>query len=92
MVQVETIGQAWLESVRYVLHHGDIYFDEDSELIEVMGLKIDIKTPLLNDPVINKYGDDKVINNMMRKFEKGIVMKNRPFTYGQRIFDYKGID
>ncbi|MUK39241.1 hypothetical protein GNP82_16955 [Aliivibrio fischeri] len=92
MLQVETIGQAWLESVKYVLNHGVEHFDEDSKLMEVIGLSIEIKEPRLDDPIITQYGDHKVIENMMHKFGKGVVMNNRPFTYGQRIFDYQGID
>ncbi|MGR5423316.1 thymidylate synthase [Vibrio sp. PNB22_4_1] len=92
MVRVETIGQAWLESVKYVLCNGSEHFDEDSKLIEVLGLSIEIKAPSLEDSIIARHGDAKVLKNMMCKFERGVVMTNRPFTYGQRIFDYKGID
>lgn len=92
MVRVETIGHAWLESVRSVLRNGSDHFDEDTKLRELLGLSIEIKAPSLEDSIITQYGDEKVLKNMMRKFEKGIVMNNRPFTYGQRIFDYEGID
>ncbi|WP_095499158.1 thymidylate synthase [Paraferrimonas haliotis] len=92
IVCTETIGLAWLASVEYVLSNGSEHFDEDSKIREVLGLSIQIKSPTLSDPIIAQYGDPKVLNNMLQKFEKGVVMNNRPFTYGQRIFDYKGID
>ena len=41
---------------------------------------------------IAKYGDSEVIRHTLQKFSKGVVMTNRPFTYGERLYNKNGID
>lgn len=91
-VTAPTLGECWQKCVRYVLEHGRFHNDEDVAICEVLGLTVEIAHPAPIDSFIEKVGDSKVIDKMLRKFSKGIVMEDRPFTYGQLIYDMNGVD
>ena len=91
-ISAGTIGEVWVQSIDYVLEHGHLAFDEDAELIEVTGLSVKIEHPSVHDGIVEKYGDPHVIEHTLAKFEKGVKMPNRPFTYGERIYCKNGID
>ena len=38
------------------------------------------------------HGDKYVIDKMLKKFSKGVVMNDRPFTYGECIYNKNGIN
>ena len=86
------IGDCWLKSIEVVMRNGLPAFDEDVNLKEVQGLAVKIEYPDVNDEIIYRYGDPDVINHTLRKFEKGIVMPDRPFTYGERIYNKNSVD
>lgn len=91
-VHTETIGECWTNSIKLIMNNGNEYFDEDVKIKEILGLSIQIDNPQMNDNIINEFGDSIVINRTLEKFSKGVVMSDRPFTYGQRIYDKEGID
>lgn len=92
IVKVETIGECWINSIKTVMQNGNEYFDEDVKIREILGLNIEITNPNIEDVIISKYGDQYVINKMLNKFSKGVVMNDRPFTYGECIYNKNGID
>lgn len=92
MVCVETIGECWLDCIKKVISHGEVHHDEDVKLNEIIGLTVEISKPLCQDEIIHKFGDQKVISKMLKKFSKGVIMPDRPFTYGARIYDNCGVD
>lgn len=92
MICVKTIGECWLNCIQQVVNHGKIHHDEDIKIHEILGLVIEISKPLRQDEIIHKFGDHKVISKMLKKFSKGVVMPDRPFTYGDRIYDNCGVD
>jgi thymidylate synthase len=92
IVRTHTIGQCWLDSMRSVLDHGERHHDEDVGLLEVLGLAVEILQPAETDPVIAAHGDKAVIERTFAKFAKGASMPDRPFTYGERIYDMSGVD
>ncbi|WP_297882781.1 hypothetical protein, partial [uncultured Campylobacter sp.] len=49
-------------------------------------------SPNTSDEIICKFGDREVILHTLKKFSKGIVMENRPFTYGDLIYNKNGVD
>ena len=87
-----TIGEVWIQSIDYVMEHGRLVFDEDVEIMEVTGLSVKIDHPSVKDDIAEKYGDPHIIAHTLAKFEKGVTMPNRPFTYGERIYYKNGID
>lgn len=92
IVTAPTLGECWQKCVQCVLEHGRSYNDEDVAICEVLGLAVEIAHPSSVDSFIEKVGDSKVIDKMLRKFSKGVIMEDRPFTYGQLIYDMDGVD
>lgn len=88
----KTIGECWINSIKIVIQNGIEHFDEDVKIKELIGLSIEITNPNTEDEIIAKFGDKYVIDKMLKKFSKGIVMNDRPFTYGECIYNKNGID
>ena len=91
-VTAHTLGECWQKCVHYVLKHGAPHNDEDVAIREFLGLSMEILHPSSEDSFIARVGDQTVIEKMLKKFSKGVVMEDRPFTYGQLIYDMHGID
>jgi hypothetical protein len=91
-VRSRTIGECWIKSIDHVLGHGEPHSDEGVGLLEVLGLTVEISTPGVQDPLLCAHGDPLVLTRTLAKFARGASMPDRPFTYGQRIFDMRGID
>lgn len=91
-IQAETVGGCWLDSIRYVLEFGNSHHDEDVGMHEVLGLCVEIVKPAENDPLIAAHGDKEVLSRTFEKFAKGASLPDRPFTYGERIYDMAGVD
>ena len=87
-----TIGECWLKSISEVMKNGKQYFDEDVEIMEILGLSIKILNPKLQDEIVDKFGDKAIVSHTLDKFKKGVVMPNRPFTYSDQIYNKNGID
>lgn len=92
IVRTHTIGQCWLDCIRSVLDHGEKHHDEDVGLLEVLGLAVEILKPDEIDPLIDVHGDKMVMARTFEKFAKGAAIPDRPFTYGERIYDMSGVD
>lgn len=91
-IHAQSIGECWLESIRYVLNHGEPHHDGEVGLLELLGLAVEISSPREEDPLISAHGDPTVLSRTFAKFARGASMPERPFTYGQRIFDMDGVD
>jgi len=91
-ILAQTIGECWVGSVHHVLHYGQSHHDDEVGILEVLGLSVEISTPNTNDPLLSAHGDPAVLARTLAKFSRGACMPERPFTYGQRIFDMAGID
>lgn len=92
VVRGETIGETWLKCVAQVLQYGVPAHDEDVEIIELLGLSLNVAKPHWHDPIIEALGDPRVCARMLAKFSKGVSMPDRSFTYGERIYAMSGID
>ncbi|MEH6626619.1 MAG: thymidylate synthase [Motiliproteus sp.] len=92
IIRCRTVGEAWVESIKSILEGGHNHHDEDVDMLEILGLSVSVSHPELRDSIFERYGDGVVIDNMLKKFSKGYVMDNRPFTYSGRIYDYNGIN
>lgn len=92
IIKAGTIGDCWIQSIKVVMQNGNEYFDEDVKIQELLGLSIEITNPNTEDEIIAKFGDKYVIDKMLKKFSKGVIMNDRPFTYGECIYDKNGID
>jgi thymidylate synthase (methanogen type) len=87
-----TIGECWLKSIQCILDHGEDFNDEDVAIKEVLGLNVLVNNPDAADAFVYEHGDPEIIRHTLEKFSKGVEMKNRPFTYGQRLYNKNGVD
>uniref|UniRef100_UPI00402AC565 thymidylate synthase n=1 Tax=Succinivibrio sp. TaxID=2053619 RepID=UPI00402AC565 len=91
-IVTKSIGECWLKSIDAVMENGSLVLDEDVNLKEVLSLAVKIENPDITDQLIYRYGDPDIIKHTLKKFEKDVVMEDRPFTYAERIYDKHGID
>jgi hypothetical protein len=91
-ILAHSTGECWVQSVRHVLSHGQPYHDGEVGLREVLGMTVEISAPSVQDSVLSAHGDPTVLSRTLAKFARGATMPERPFTYGQRIFDMAGVD
>ncbi|MDL0088686.1 thymidylate synthase [Campylobacter gastrosuis] len=91
-IVVKTIGECWLRSISKVMQNGKQNFDEDVEIMELLGLSVKILSPKLQDDIVDKFGDKDIVSHTLDKFKKGVIMPNRPFTYADQIYNKNGID
>lgn len=91
-LHTKTLGECWLAAIGNAMEFGGLVHDEDVALKEILGLSVRIDEPNEQDEIIYKYGNSGVIEHTVAKFEKDTVMENRPFTYGDRIYNKNGID
>lgn len=87
-----SIGECWINSIQYVVDNGNKHYDEDIKIKEVLGLNVEIKKPCFTDEIVNKFGDKNVIKRTLEKFSKGVIMSDRPFTYGECIYNKNGVN
>ena len=91
-IKENTIGQCWLSCIDHVCKNSELVYDEDVGIHEVLGLSVKIDNPMLYDEIVNLHGDQTVIEHTAAKFDKGASMPDRPFTYGERIYDLHGVN
>lgn len=92
IINTDSLGECWLHTIQHVMNYGDNFYDEDVQIKEILGVSVKIDKPDMNDAIINKFGDKNIVEHTINKFSNGNVIKNRPFTYGQRIYDKNGVN
>ena len=92
LIEAETLGKCWLTCISTVLRYGQLAVDEDVEILEILGLTVHILLPHVEDPIIATLGDESVIARTLAKFSKNAYMPDRPFTYGDCIYNHNGVD
>ena len=88
----DSIGNCWINCIKKVIEEGTAGYDEDIKIKEYLGITIKISDPKPDDEIINKYADKKILSHTLEKFEKGVVMNDRPFTYGELIYSKNGVN
>lgn len=88
----QTLGECWLTAISKVMEFGNQANDEDVALKEILGLTVCIEKPSDQDEIIYRLGNRGVIEHTVEKFAKGTLMTNRPFTYGDCIYNKNGVD
>jgi thymidylate synthase len=91
-VSNKTIGETWLKSIKIVMEKGNSHFDEDVEIKEILGLTVEVSEPKLSDNIIDIFGDENVVSSTLRKFSRNPNMPDKPFTYGELIYNKEGVD
>jgi len=91
MIEKDSIGEAWLAAVRYVLDAGKLVDFGEVGAREVLNLRITVANPRRDDPVIRQYGDREMIDFMMRNFFREECVEEWGYSYRDRIFTPDGL-
>lgn len=89
-IEEQTIGEAWLQSLRTVLSHGEIVSDDKGPIREVSPLYITLHNPPVTDPLIQTFGDPCLLAFMQHNFEDRAAIAGWGYSYAQRLYDYEG--
>lgn len=73
-IEANSIGEAWLNLVEVVLKHGKKTFDEGRERLCLQNVRVRAEKPKLPDPLIDKYGDKKKVEEIVYLTFKGEKM------------------
>lgn len=92
IIKARQLGQAWQKSVKAVAKFGNIVSDDKGRIRELLDLFILVENIEKNDPIVKKYGNQKMINWMLNNFSKTTSIDGWGYSYGQRIYDFAGID
>lgn len=87
-----SIGEIWQKCIKLVLDEGTWTYDEDVRIKEILGISVYVENPNISDSIIERFGDHSVIDHTFKKFERGVVMNDRPFTYAECIYNKNGVD
>lgn len=91
-VIAKTAGDAWMQALREVYANGQSIKDGNENLKELLNVFLCIDNPIEADPVLREFADSKMIEWMRGNFLKTDPVLNWGYSYGQRFFDYDGID
>jgi len=91
IVRTKTLGSAWKKSFYKVYQQGNIIDDDKGKIKELLDLFVIIQN-IEEDSFIKKHGDEQSIKWMKNNFEKKIPIDDWGYCYGQRIYDFLGIN
>lgn len=91
-IKAKTIGEAWMNSLDYIMKKGKAMKDGEKNLKETMHLSVTVKKPSQNDEIIEKFADKKMIDWMLSNFleQKRVPELKNALSYGTRLFNYNG--
>jgi thymidylate synthase len=87
-----TIGKAWLNYMKHILSNGKLEPDDRENIFEVGPLYIEITNPSKQDEIVERFGDQHVIETYVKKMFSKEIIPELNSTYGDRLFDNSGVD
>ena len=91
-IKERTIGSAWKKCCAKVMQEGKDFNDGEQKIKEITNLLVKIASPQKKDKIIEKKADSKMITWMMQNFFEKNPIEGWGYSYGQRLFEYNGID
>ena len=91
-IKEHSIGKAWQEAIKLISKNGKAVLDGEEKLYEILGLQIKIEKPNINDPILEKKGQQDMITWMKNNFFSNNEVLNWGYSYGQRLTNYEGIN
>jgi thymidylate synthase (methanogen type) len=91
-IEAKTSGEAWRKVAKFVMSNGEIVTDGKELLKEYLHLIVSVEKPLQNDKILKKSADKKMLEFMERNFLETTPISEWGYSYGSRIFDFRGIN
>ena len=89
---VDTLGEAWLKSLEFVMKQGEDIYDEDRKLKEIRNVYYTIRQIEEEDIILQKYADKDRIKLMKDKYATCGLVGDYKVDYGSYIYDNNGIN
>ena len=83
-------GTAWKKMIKEVIHFGSVVFDDGVKLTESLNITIKVKNPTKIDKIVKNHSNKSMIDWMQNNFFSQTPIDNWGYSYGQRIFNFKG--
>lgn len=91
-IDAETLGKAWLTSMKLAMKSGEEIFDEYRKLKEIRNLYITIADVSENDSILQQYADKDRIKLMKEKYATCGLVGDYKVDYGSYIYNNNGIN
>jgi len=91
-IRVDNAGKAWIQAVRYIWNEGEIVLDKNDRLRETLNIILEIENPTERTEDIEKLIPRESIQEVIDLTFKKEPNKKWGYSYGERMFDFKGIN
>lgn len=92
IIRAKQFGQAWQKIVKEVVKFGSIVNDDKGRIKESLDFIVLVESIEQNDPIVKRYGNQKMISWMLNNFDKITPIDGWGYSYGQRLYDFAGVD
>lgn len=91
-IKADNASQAWIRAAKHIWSEGEIVLDGNERLKETLNLFLEIQNPTERNEDIEKLIPREFVQEVM-----GLTFKREPdekwgYSYGERMFDFKGIN
>ncbi len=91
-IEAKTAGEAWVKYLATTLKNGVELPDDKEQILESEPIFISIESIEVNDPILKKYADPKIIEQYTFKMFSQDIIEELSSTYGHRLFNYDGVN
>lgn len=91
-ITCQTLGEAWICAMQYIMQEGDMIYDNKEMLKEVRNLYITIDKITDSDPIVLRYADQNRVELMKQKYATCGLVGDYKIDYGSYIYNNNGIN
>jgi len=92
VIKDTTPGLVWLKAAKEVVKNGGSVMDGETKLKELLNVFLTVEKPTKSDKILEQFADKEMISWMKNNFLKKEPVANWGYSYGQRFFDFEGIN
>jgi len=89
---VGNLYEGWVQGVKYIWNEGAVVFDGEERLREILNLVLEVQNPMERRAEIEGLAPKAMIHEIMDLTFKKEPDEELGYSYGERMFDFKGID
>jgi thymidylate synthase len=91
-IKTKSLGETWVEYLRYVLADGISTYDAREYVLEASPVTIELSGLEQSDSIIEAVGKKETIDVYTRKMFSRELIPELNSTYGDRLFNARGVD
>jgi len=89
---VGNLYEAWVQGVKHIWNKGAVVFDGEERLREILNLVLEVRNPTERMAEVEKSAPKAMIREIMDLTFKREPNEELGYSYGERMFNFKGID